>query len=368
MKFLVEKRELLKGLTLANSVVERASTIPILANVLLVAAEGALTVVATDLDVQIKLTLNADVRQAGRISVSASMLQDIVKKLADGAQVECELVDSLFHVKSGRSRLKMFSLPADDFPDFDAGKPTTQFSLDSVDLVRLLRKTSFAISTEASRYYLNGVYMHLREGNFACVATDGHRMAVAWVKAEGLPAHMPGVILPRKTTLLAARHIDGHDGAVTIRLSETKIAFEWGNTVLVSKLIDGSFPDYDRVIPKTNGNRLRVDVKALTASVDRVATVSPEKGRVCSFRLEQSILEVAMNVPEGGTAEDRVDVQYEGDEMVIGFNTRYVLEALANIGADSVVWEMGDPGCAVILRPQIEDANFMSIIMPMRVA
>lgn len=366
MKFKIERKSLQKALALANSVVERSNVNPILGNVLLDASDGALRITATDLDIQIRQAINAEVIAPGRITVSSAMLQDIVRKLADGPVVECELIEPLFHVRSGRSKLKLFSLPAEDFPDLEVGRMDTEFSIDSADLCRLIRKASFVISTDESRYFLNGVYLHRRENDLACVGTDGHRLSMAWMPGPEGSEKFVGVILPKKTSALVARHVDGHDGSVVIRASESKISFEWGGVVLVSKLIDGSYPDYDRVIPKSNQNIMRADTKALMTAVDRVATVSTEKGRACRLTLGTDSIEVSMIVPDGGTAEDTLDIEYRGEPMAIGFNSRYVIEVLANVGSEGVVWEIGNPGGPAVVKPEDGDTDCMAVLMPMR--
>lgn len=368
MKFTAERKDLLKALVLANSVVERSNTVPLLANVLLSAADGVLRLVATDLDLQISLGVSAEVSTPGRITVQAAMFQDIVRKLPDGSEVSCELIDNQFHVRAGRSRLKMFTLPAQDFPDLDAGRTQSEFSIEASDLVRLIRKAGFAVSTDESRYYLNGVYLHSRPGNeLACVGTDGHRLSLAWMVAPEGAQSLSGVIIPRKTSGLIGKHIDGYSGPVTVRASEQKISFQWGSTVLISKLIDGSYPDYNRVIPKSNPNVVRADVKALIGAVDRVTTVSSDKTRACRFEFQpEDKLEVAMVVPDGGTAEETVDLEYRGAPLAIGFNARYVMDVLSSIEGEGVIWELGDPGAPSILRPEDGDTSSMAVLMPMR--
>ena len=373
MKFVVERKELLKALVQANSVVERSNTVPVLGNVLLVVDDAGLKITATDLDTQIKLTVPVEVKTPGTTTVSASMLLDIVRKAADGGQIDCELADNWFVVKSGRARMKLMTLPAEDFPDLAAGKMDKKFKIESVDLCRLIRKAGFAVSTDESRYYLNGVFLHWRaeDNTLACVGTDGHRLSLAWVKAPEGAMQIPGIIVPKKTAGLIVKHAEG-GGEVLVGISDAKIALAWGTTVLISKLIDGSFPDYDRVIPKSNQNRLEGSVKAISSAVDRVTTVSTEKGRAIKFAFDASkpdeSLTISVADPNGGTAEDTVrESSYTGADLEIGFNARYVLDVLAALDTEEVVWELGDAGSPSILRPLSGDAGHMAVIMPMRV-
>lgn len=371
MKFRIERKELLKALVQANSVVERSNTVPVLANVLLEAGDGVIGITATDLDCQIRLKVAAEVGAPGRTTVNASMFVDIVRKLADGAQIDCEMVDTQFVVKSGRARMKLLCLPAEDFPVLETGKADAKFKIEAADLCRLIRKAGFAVSNDESRYYLNGVYLHAKGSDLACVGTDGHRLSLAWMPAPEGAAAIPGVIIPKKAAGLIGKHVDG-GGTVTVGVTESKIMLAWGSSVLASKLIDGTFPDYDRVIPKANQNRLEGSIKAISSAVDRVTTVSTEKGRAIKFSFDPEKQDEALTIsvadPSGGTAEDTVrEVNYSGAGLEIGFNARYVLDVLANLDTEEVVWELGEAGAPSILRPLADEANHMAVVMPMRV-
>jgi DNA polymerase-3 subunit beta len=372
VKFVAERKELLKALVQANSVVERSTTIPVLANVLLDVSGTGMEITATDLDCQIKLKLPVQVVTTGKTTVNAAMFLDIVRKLADGSEIGCEMVETQFVVKSGRARMKLLCLPAEDFPDFAVGKIDQKFKIEAADLCRLIRKAGMAVSNDESRYYLNGVFMHTSASGLTCVGTDGHRLSKAWMAAPEGAEKITGVIIPKKTTGLIAKHVDG-GGEVLVGVSDSKIALAWGTTVLVSKLIDGSFPDYDRVIPKANNNRLEGSVKAIAAAVDRVTTVSTEKGRALRFSFDPAKSDEALTIsvvdPNGGAAEDTVrETNYTGAELEIGFNARYVLDALSSLDAEEVIWELGDAGMPSIIRSTVEASGHMAVVMPMRVA
>ena len=368
MKFKIERKQLVKALTSANAVVERSNTIPVLANVMLNAVGHELQITATDLDIQIRQTVPAEVNGIGTTTVNASMLLDVVRKMADGALIECEMVDNQLVVKSGRARLKLLCLPAEDFPTFGLEKPQAEFKIEASDLGTLIRRAGFAVSTDESRYYLNGVFLHWRaaDNTLACVGTDGHRLSLAWEKAPDGAMAMPGIIVPKKTAQLVVKNADG-SGEVLVRVSESKISLQWGDTFLASKLIDGTFPDYDRVIPKANQNVFTGPAKAITAAVDRVVTVSAEKGRSCKFSFSEGSLAVSMTDPAGGMAEDTLDGSYDGVPLDIGFNARYVMDVISHLDAEEVIWELGDAGSPSILKSVDPEARHFAVVMPMRV-
>src|SRR5580704_16989129 len=285
MKITVERSELLKSLGHVHRVVERRNTIPILANVLLRADHSKLSLKATDLDVEVTDTIAAEVGPSGSTTVPAHMFFDIVRKLPEGAQIVLESSGerAALAIRAGRSRFTLQTLPESDFPDLAPGEMTHRFKLPAADIKRLIDKTQFAISTEETRYYLNGIYLHAagtaQAPTLRGVATDGHRLAqIDLVMPKGA-AGMPGVIVPRKTVGEVQRLMDDNEAEISIELSQGKIRFTIGNVVLTSKLIDGTFPDYGRVIPQNNDKELIVDKKDFEAAVDRVSTISSERGR-----------------------------------------------------------------------------------------
>ncbi len=328
MKVTVERAQLLRSLGHVHRVVERRNTIPILANVLIRADEAKLALKATDLDLEVIETIPAEVGPAGATTVPAHMFYDIVRKLPEGTQILLEASGdrASLALRAGRSRFSLQTLPESDFPDLAAGEMTHKFALAAKDLKRLIDKTQFAISTEETRYYLNGIYLHTA-GNgqstaLRAVATDGHRLAQIDLPTPQGAMGMPGIIVPRKTVGEVLRLIEDGEAEVGIELSPTKIRFTLGEMVLTSKLIDGTFPDYARVIPVGNDKKLTIDKADFAAAVDRVSTVSSERGRAVKLALSGSKLVLSVTNPDSGSATEELEVEYDAEPLDIGFNSR----------------------------------------------
>ncbi len=340
MKVTVERSELVKSLSHVHRVVEKRNTIPILANVLIRAGKNGLELKATDLDLEIVETLPAEVKQAGATTVPAHMIYDIVRKLPEGAQIELQSGNDRgslairaggndrgsLAIRAGRSRFTLQSLPETDFPDLAAGELPHRFSLPTADLKRLVDKTQFAISTEETRYYLNGIYLHAVEEKpvkLRAVATDGHRLAQVEMPAPKGASGIPGVIVPRKTVAEVQRLVEDGGEEVEIELSPSKIRFSFNKVVLTSKLIDGTFPDYVRVIPAANDKTL-------------------------------------------GSATEELEVEYDAEALDIGFNSRYLLDITAQLEGEKAELKLADPGSPTLLRDQ-DAAGALYVLMPMRV-
>jgi DNA polymerase III subunit beta len=372
MRVIIERAALLKSLTHVQSVVERRNTIPILANVLIQAEAGSIRLTATDLDIEVVETAPADVAQDGATTVPAHMMHDIVRKLPDVAQVQIEQGpdEGRLSVFSGRSRFSLQALPPQDFPDLAAGEPTHRFSLAATTFKELIDHTRFAISTEETRYYLNGIYLHTATTDggtrLRAVATDGHRLAQAQTDSPKGAEGMPGIIVPRKTVLELTKLVEGVEGDVEISLSSTKIRFDLGSLVLTSKLIDGTFPDYERVIPRQNEKRLEVDTKLFVQAVDRVSTISSEKGRAMKLNLAGDKLVLSVNNPDSGSAEEELSVSYSADPLDIGFNSRYLLDIAGQLKGETASFELADAGSPAIVRDP-SDESALYVLMPLRV-
>ena len=372
MKITVERSELLKSLGHVHRVVERRNTIPILANVLLRADRSKLSLKATDLDVEVTDTISAEVGPGGSTTVPAHMFFDIVRKLPEGAQIVIEGSGdrAVLSIRAGRSRFTLQTLPESDFPDLAPGEMTHKFTLKAADLKRLIDKTQFAISTEETRYYLNGIYFHtVGAGNsltLRAVATDGHRLAQFELAAPPGAEGMPGVIIPRKTVGEVQRLIDNSEGEITIELSPSKIRLTLDGVVLTSKLIDGTFPDYSRVIPLGNDKLLEVDKKEFEQAVDRVSTVASERGRAVKLSLSAGRLVLSVTNPDSGSATEELEVGYDADPLDIGFNSRYLLDIAAQLEGDTAVLKLADPGSPTLLSDK-EAKGALYVLMPMRV-
>ncbi|MCW5677566.1 MAG: DNA polymerase III subunit beta [Xanthobacteraceae bacterium] len=368
MKVTIERAQLAKSLAHVHRVVERRNTIPILANVLLRAGKSSVELKATDLDLEIVETAPGEGKTTGSTTVPAHMIYDIVRKLPEGAQVELQSASdgTQLQVRAGRSKFTLQALPETDFPDLAAGEMTHSFNIAAADLKRLIDRTQFAISTEETRYYLNGIYLHAIDDKLRAVATDGHRLAQAEIKAPKGAKGMPGVIVPRKTVAEVQRLIDDAGEEVKVELSATKIRFSLGNAVLTSKLIDGTFPDYGRVIPAGNDKTLVVDKSEFMSAVDRVSTVSSERGRAVKLALTDGKLTLSVINPDSGSATEELEVEYGAEALDIGFNGRYLLDILQQIEGEKARLKLADPGSPTLLE-DMEAAGALYVLMPMRV-
>jgi DNA polymerase-3 subunit beta len=371
MKVTLERNHLLKSLSHVHRVVERRNTYPILANVLLKAADGALALRATDLDIEVTESVPAMVGQAGSTTVPAHTLYEIVRKLADGAEVRLETEGEQLLVSSGRSRFNLACLSPDSFPDLKSGAFTQSFSMPAAALRELIERTQFAISNEETRYYLNGIYMHVLDVNgtstLRAVATDGHRMARAETDAPGGAKGMPGIIVPKKTVSEVQKLLDGADGDVAVEVSDTKIRFTLGGVVLLSKLIEGTFPDYDRVTPKNNDKQMNVDKASFATAVDRVSTIASDRGgKAVKLAMREGQLELSVTNPDHGTASEELAVDFETESFEIGFNARYLLDIIGQIRSDSAVFMFNDAGSPTLVKED-GDAKALYVLMPMRV-
>ena len=367
MKATIERATLLKSLGHVQSVVERRNTIPILSNVLIEGREdGSIRLMATDLDLQVDESIQANVSQAGAITVSAHTLFDIVRKLPEGSQVELTAAEGKMQIVAGRSRFNLSTLPRDDFPVIAEGELPTRFELPAATLRQIIEKTRFAISSEETRYYLMGIFLHIIDEQLRAAATDGHRLARVTVPRPDGAEGMPGVIVPRKCVAELYRLLEELEGTVEVSLSPTKVRFGLGSAVLTSKLIDGTFPDYNRVIPTGNDKLLKLDPKSFSAGVDRVSTIASEKTRAVKMSVDRDKVTLSVTSPENGVATEELPADYGNDGLEIGFNAKYLLDILGEIDGDTVEVHLADAAAPTLLREN-DKSNALYVLMPMRV-
>ena len=372
MKLTIERGLLLKMLTHIQSIVERRNTIPILSNVKFDAPDSNLSLNATDMDLDIVETVPADVKTQGSTTAPAHTLFDIVRRLPDGAQVELDNTgdDDNLVLSAGRSRFTLTCLPTEDFPVFGGEELPHSFSLSADNLRNMIDRTRFAISTEETRYYLNGIYLHVTDTGgtpmLRAVSTDGHRLASIEIPRPAGGEEMPGVIIPRKTVTELRKLLEETSENVEVAMSDTKIRFAFEGAVLTSKLIDGTFPDYDRVIPTENDKVLEVDTKSFADAVGRVSAISTEKSHAIKLELTEDNLVLSANSAENGSALEELPVEYKSDQMEIGFNSRYLLDITQQIDGASARFTLADAASPTLVQ-DTGDESTLYVLMPMRV-
>ena len=372
MRVTIERSNLLRSLSHVHRVVERRNTIAILSNVLLSADGNALRMKATDLDIEITETTAAQTEQAGETTVPAHLLHDIVRKLPDGSEVMLSVGGdgALMTVAAGKASFQLQCLPKSDFPELAAGEFAKSFTLSASDLKTLINRTQFAISNEETRYYLNGIYLHAIDVNGApklrAVATDGHRLARAETDAPVGAEEMPGIIIPRKTVGEIQKLVEEDDAAVRVDVSDTKIRLTFGSIIMTSKLIDGTFPDYQRVIPTGNDKVLVIDRNTFQQAVDRVSTISSDRGRAVKLAIEPGQVTLNVNNPGSGSATEDVPADYDASPIEIGFNAKYLLDITAQVTGENMKMALADASSPTVVHDGT-DGSVLYVLMPMRV-
>lgn len=370
--FKASKTALKSALALSGDIVERRNTIPILSNLLIErASRSELQVRMTDLDIEGRILFEADADANFQpFTVPAQVLREIVNKLPDGAEIAVKAADADLRqvkVSAGRSIFTLQVLPAHDFPDLTAGGFQASFAVPAASLAKAMGAVAFAISTEETRYYLNGIYLHAIDEGLMLVATDGHRLAKRFVSAN--PGALPGIILPRKTVGILSKLLSdkgAKDAEMHVEASDQKVRFSLPGITITSKLIDGTFPDYIRVVPQRNEGRAELDGAMLKTAVDRVSTISTERGRAARFRFEDGTLTLEVKNPDAGDATETLS--FDGDAKVeIGFNAKYVLDAVNSLPDGPLMFELGDAGSPAILRTDGDHRENLVVLMPMRV-
>ena len=371
MKLTIERASFLKSLGHVQSVVERRNTIPILSNLKLDAIDGKVALNATDMDLDIVESVACNITEQGTTTAPAHTLYDIVRKLPEGAQVALDVdTEGKMILSSGRSRFTLSCLPEEEFPVLSGGDLAHEFSITVSEAKALIDKTRFAISTEETRYYLNGIFFHIAESGdvkvLRSVATDGHRLASMEVPMPKGAEGMPSVIIPRKAVAELRKLVDESNADITIGISDSKIRFSFDDTILTSKLIDGTFPDYQRVIPEGNEKQLDVPTKVFSDAVDRVSAISSEKSRAVKLNLSSGSLILSASSPEDGNATEELEVSYQGESMEIGFNSGYLLDIVRQIESNNSRLMLADAASPTIISEENE-AGALYVLMPMRV-
>ena len=367
LKITIDQALLLKALAHTQSIVERRQTIPVLSNVLIETNKKGISLKATDNEIEIAEIVPAEVEEEGAITIPAHKLYDIVRRLPDGSQLSLSASDTTGQVTlaCGRSRFALASLPADGFPTMAKEEAPFSFQLTPADLADMIGKTGFAVSVEETRYNLNGIYLHQKENNLVAVATDGHRLALTKRDLPEGAKGMPGVIIPRKTIGELTKLLSENTEKVEISLSANQIRFKLNKVELSSRLIDGTYPEYEKVIPIKNDKKMVADTKALSQVVERVSVVS-EKSRGIKLAIQPNLLQVTAAAADEGSAEDELDITYDGAATDIGFNFRYLLDILAQIKGEKAHMLFEDSVSPVILQ-DTKDNDTLYVLMPMRV-
>jgi len=365
MNIQISRGELLSALQSVIGVVERRQSLPILSNLLLEAKEDQLSIVGTDLELQVERKVQVQNLAPGRITAPARKLHDICRGLPEGAMLSLELVEGKLLLKSGRSRFSLATLPAEEFPMFSADASEISLSLSNRELKDLLQRTQFAMAQQDVRYYLNGLLLEIRPMRLRAVATDGHRLAMAELQKDLNATKDTQVILPRKTVLELQRLLDTSDASVKLSLTANQIQVDLEDLRLTSKLIEGRFPDYERVIPEDSDKIVRCGRQKVRAALSRAAILSNEKFRGVRLQLSNEMLRIQTQNPEQEEAEEEVEVQYNGPALEIGFNVSYLLDALDAIEGDEFIFKLRSSDASGLIHDAAQ-ASGKFVVMPMR--
>jgi DNA polymerase-3 subunit beta len=369
MELVARKADLVRELQFFQQIVERKNTIPILANVLIEGSGNEVTLLATDLEVALRSKCEAAVNKPGSVTLPAKKLYEVVRALPDGdVNIETDKGGNTVKVSGGQFSSKMPTLPREDFPSLPEAGGGVKATIDGKSLGQMVAKTQFAITGEDTRFYLNGAQFVLKPSDMTLVATDGHRLALVNVKHDGSKGDDVKAILPRKTLAELGRLLAEGDNQVQYERGENHLFFEIGPRLLISRMIDGQFPAYDRVIPKGNDKHVEFERDRLTQAVRRVAILSNERSRAVKMMLDKGKVEVTSSSPEFGEAREPIPVDYDGPALTICFNAQYVLDFLAVVESDVVALELKDEVSQAVMKPVGENGyDYTYVIMPMRV-
>lgn len=363
MRFTLQREAFLKPLAQVVNVVERRQTLPVLANLLVQVKEGRLSLTGTDLEVEMVSHSQVDDSQDGETTIPARKLFDIVRALPDGSKVTVSQSGEKVAVQAGRSRFSLASLPANDFPSIDEVEATERVEVPEASLKELIERTAFAMAQQDVRYYLNGLLFDLREKLLRCVATDGHRLALCEAALDG--AGKRQIIVPRKGVQELQRLLEGGDRNLTLELGRNHLRVKRDDVTFTSKLIDGKFPDYEAVIPIGANQEVRVDREALRAALQRAAILSNEKYRGVRVEVSPGQLKISAHNPEQEEAQEEVEVDTKVDNLAIGFNVNYLLDALTALRNEHVILQLRDANSSALVR-EADNERSRHVVMPLR--
>ena len=372
MKFIIPKPVIYKTLSHLQSIVNKKNTLPILSNILIEAEENSLILSSTDMDISIKETINCNVIEQGSTTLNAQIMFDIIKKLPETSEVEFISNDGkILTIRSNVSKFSLSCLPKDEFPIIDTNSSNAKrLTVESETLFNLINRTKFAISNEETRYFLNGLYFNLFTKDDNCsltlVGTDGHRLATSSSNIKKFNLELPGVIIPKKTINELSKLLSENSNEIELEISSSKIIFFIDNLILISKLIDGNFPDYNKVIPKNNTNNLIINRSDLYAAVDRVSTIANEKSPSIKFKFLNNVVNLSTVNNENSTATEDIKADYNGNEIEIGFNAKYIMDILDNLQGDEIKISLNDNSTPIIAQEQ-NSSDTIYVLMPMRV-
>jgi len=371
MKFLVEKKTIFKSLSHLQSIVDKRNALPILSNILIEVSNNELTMSSTDMDISIKETVICEVIEGGATTINAQLIYDIIKKLHDASKIEIISNDGkILTLRSGVSKFSLSCLPKEEFPLIESKIEGIKLKTKAENIYNLIDKTKFAISNEETRYFLNGLYFSVNneEGksilNF--VGTDGHRLAKYSIQNHVNSKDINGVIIPKKTINELYKLLSENSDTIEIEISSNKIIFYIGKLIFISKLIDGTFPDYKRVIPKNNNQILNINRSNLLSAVDRVSTIVNEKSPVIKFKLLKDLVNLSTFNNDNSSATEDIQSTYQGKEIEIGFNSRYIMDILNNLNEDEIQISFQDNSSPIIAKEK-SNPDLIYVLMPMRV-
>lgn len=365
MKFTVDRETLLKPLQQVIGVVERRQTLPVLGNLLVLANANGLRITATDLEVEIQARVDVDIEEAGEITLPARKLVDICKALPEGASIQVSVKDQKAQIRSGKSRFTLTTLPAADFPLVETIKGECSFSIPQNRLKELIERTQFSMAQQDVRYYLNGLMLEIAKGRLRAVATDGHRLALCDMPVDVKLSQVRQVIVPRKGIQELQRLLESSDDPVQVDVGTNHIGISSADTRFTSKLVDGRFPDYDRVVPKGGDKLILADRELLRQALSRTSILSNEKYRGIRLNLDKNIIKIQAHNPEQEEADEEFEVDYKGAGLEIGFNVTYLLDVLASVRSDNIEITLSDSNSSCLLRePGTEQYRY--VVMPMR--